>query len=103
MNLTLTAVLKMTELLEAAGKEQEWDNEGLVDGFSTVREFRKLKDLTVNVANILRKSAIPSAAFGVKLPPRFSAISPRVSYSISLVSLFLWFMMKPRWTSRSWA
>ena len=66
MNLTLTAVLKMTELLEAAGKEQEWDNEGLVDGFSTVREFRKLKDLTISVASILRKSAIPSAAFGVK-------------------------------------
>ena len=50
MNLTFTAVLKMAELLEAAGKEQEWDNEGLTDGFSTVREFRKLKDLTINVA-----------------------------------------------------
>ena len=52
MNLSFCASLKMAKLLEAAGKEQDWDNEGLVDGFSTAREFRKLKDLTINVAKV---------------------------------------------------
>ena len=56
----------MTQVLEAAGKEEEWDNEGLDEGVSTAREFRRLKDTTNSVARTLRDTALPSAAFGVK-------------------------------------
>ena len=101
MNLSFSASLKMAELLEAAGKEQDWDNEGLVDGFSTAREFRKLKDLTINVAKVLRKSAIPSAAFGVKFTAKiFGDITQSKSFHNSRFA-FLWSMLKHKWTSRS--
>ena len=66
LNYTLTTVLKMTQILEATGKEEEWDNEGLDQGVSTAREFRRLKDTTNSVAKTLRDMALPSAAFGVK-------------------------------------
>ena len=66
MNFTLTTVLKMTQILEATGKEEEWDNEGLDQGVSTAREFRRLKDTTNSVAKTLKDTALPSAAFGVK-------------------------------------
>ena len=66
MNFTLTSVKKMTQILEASGKEEEWDNEGLDPGVSTAREFRKLKDTTNSVAKALRDMALPSAAVGIK-------------------------------------
>ena len=56
----------MTEVLEETGKEEDWENEGLDEGFSTAREFRKLKDTNISVAKTLRNTALPAAAFGVK-------------------------------------
>ena len=56
----------MTEVLEGTGKEEDWENEGLDEGASTVRELRKLKDTKNSVARTLRNTAWPAAAFGVK-------------------------------------
>ena len=66
ISITLSTVLKMTEILERTEEEEDWENEGLDESASAVRELRKLKDIKNSVARILRNKALPTAAFGVK-------------------------------------
>jgi len=56
----------MTEVIEDARKEEDWENEGMDEEFSTARELRKLRDMNSEVVRTLKSTALPAAAFGVK-------------------------------------
>ena len=56
----------MTEDLERAEEEEDWENEGLDESAKVVRKLRRLRDTKDSVARILRDTALPTVAFGVK-------------------------------------
>ena len=56
----------MTEDLERAEEEEDWEYEGLDESAKVVRKLRRLRDTKDSVARILRDTALPTAAFGVK-------------------------------------
>ena len=56
----------MTQDLERAEEEEDWEYEGLDESAKVVRKLRRLRDTKDSVARILRDTALPTAAFGVK-------------------------------------
>ena len=66
VSIALSSVLKMTENLERAEDEEDWENDGLDESARVVRELRRLRDTKNSVARVLRNKALPTAAFGVK-------------------------------------
>ena len=97
ISITLSSVLKMTKILERTEEEEDWENEGLDESATAVRELRKLKDTKNSVARVLRNKALPTAAFGVKfLAKIFGDLT--LSKSFSYNSCFTERVIEPhRW------
>ena len=66
ISIALRSVQKMTEDLERAEEEEDWENEGLDESAKVVRKLRRLRDTKDSVTRVLRDTALPTAAFGVK-------------------------------------
>ena len=56
----------MTEILEKTEEEEDLENEGLDEAQKLVRQLSQLRNTKVTVASILRETALPMAAYGVK-------------------------------------
>ena len=56
----------MTEDLERAGEEEDGEYEGLDENTKVLRKLEKIRDTMDRMARILRETALPTAAFGVK-------------------------------------
>ena len=97
ISITLSSVLKMTEILERTEEEEDWKNEDLDESPTAVRELRKLKDTKNSMARVLRNKALPTAAFSIKfLAKIFGDIT--LSKSFSYNSSFTERVIEPhRW------
>ena len=64
--MVLRSVKQMTEILERTEEEEDLENEGLDESAKLVRQLMQLRNTKDTVARILRDTALPTAAFGVK-------------------------------------
>ena len=61
--MSLRAVKQMTEVLEKSDQEENLENQGLDENQKMIRQLKNTKD---QVVSILKETALPMAAYGVK-------------------------------------
>ena len=66
INSTLRSVKHLTEILERTEDQELLEEEGLDESEKLVRQLAQLRNTTDAVARILRNTALPTAAYGMK-------------------------------------
>ena len=64
--MSLRAVKQMTEVLEKSDQDENLENQGLDENQKLIRQLTQLKNTQDQVVSILKETALPMAAYGVK-------------------------------------